>query len=175
MTSRAEITTRDAKAHVKARNGDRGRILDHVVEVTGWSRDTARRRLTAAAARPPGSGRPGGTVAHCGPSLKGEFARTLNLTCMHTGWVFTRTVRNNAHAHILSALTAAVDDIPYAVMGLDFDDGSEFLNHAVLAWAGDRGIYFTRSRQGRVGLDEYREIKHVWQNTDPRPQRWFRD
>jgi betaine-aldehyde dehydrogenase len=27
---------------------------------------------------------------------------------------------------------------------------------------------------GRVGLDEYREIKHIWQNTDPRPQRWFR-
>ncbi len=36
----------------------------------------------------------GDTVAHCGPTLKGEFARTLNLTCVHTGWVFTRTVRN---------------------------------------------------------------------------------
>ena len=33
----------------------------------------------------------GDTVAHCGPTLKGEFARTLNLTCVHTGWVFTRT------------------------------------------------------------------------------------
>jgi hypothetical protein len=29
--------------------------LDHVVEVAGWSRDNARRRLTAAAARPPGA------------------------------------------------------------------------------------------------------------------------
>ncbi|MBO4270394.1 aldehyde dehydrogenase family protein [Microbispora triticiradicis] len=27
---------------------------------------------------------------------------------------------------------------------------------------------------GPTGLDEYREIKHVWQNTDPRPQHWFR-
>jgi betaine-aldehyde dehydrogenase len=27
---------------------------------------------------------------------------------------------------------------------------------------------------GRVGLDEYREIKHIWQNTNPRPERWFR-
>ncbi|MGF6884655.1 betaine-aldehyde dehydrogenase [Nocardia sp. GAS34] len=27
---------------------------------------------------------------------------------------------------------------------------------------------------GRAGLDEYREIKHIWQNIDPRPQRWFR-
>jgi hypothetical protein len=29
------------------------------------------------------------TVAHCGPTLKGEFARALNLTDVHTGWVFT--------------------------------------------------------------------------------------
>lgn len=34
----------------------------------------------------------GDTVAHCGPTLKGEFARTVNLTDMHIGWVFTRTV-----------------------------------------------------------------------------------
>ena len=46
----------------------------------------------------------GDTVAHCGPTLKGEFGRTLNLTDVHIGWVFTRTVRNNAHTHILGAL-----------------------------------------------------------------------
>src|SRR6201997_3385965 len=57
MTSRAEITTRYARAYVKACKKDRGRILDQVVEVTGWSRDNARRRLTAAAMRPSGPGR----------------------------------------------------------------------------------------------------------------------
>lgn len=88
----------------------------------------------------------GDTVAHCGPTLKGEFARTVNLTCVHTGWVFTTTVRNNAHTHILSALQAGVLAIPFAVSGLDFDNGSEFLNHAVIAWAADRQIFFTRSR-----------------------------
>ncbi|USQ76110.1 integrase [Ornithinimicrobium cryptoxanthini] len=42
----------------------------------------------------------GDTVAHCGPTLKGEFARTVNLTCMHTGWVFTTTVRKQRpHPH----------------------------------------------------------------------------
>jgi hypothetical protein len=45
----------------------------------------------------------GDTVAHCGPTLKGEFARTVNLTDVHTGWVFTRTVRNNADASAASA------------------------------------------------------------------------
>lgn len=60
----------------------------------------------------------GDTVAHCGPTLKGEFARTVNLTCVHTGWVFTRTIRNNAHLHILSELKAAVEDVPFEVTGL---------------------------------------------------------
>lgn len=63
----------------------------------------------------------GDTVAHCGPTLKGEFARTLNLTDVHTGWVFTRTIRNNANTHILSALRTALCGIPYAVTGLDVD------------------------------------------------------
>ena len=88
----------------------------------------------------------GDTVAHCGPTLKGEFARTLNLTDMHIGWVFTRTVRNNAHAHILGALKAGVHKIPYEVTGLDFDNGSEFLNKAVIKWAAQMEIFFTRSR-----------------------------
>ena len=41
MNSRAEVTTRYAKAYVKAVKGDKGRILDEVVGVTGWSRDNA--------------------------------------------------------------------------------------------------------------------------------------
>ena len=70
----------------------------------------------------------------------------LNLTDVHTGWVFTRTVRNNAHVHILGALKAGVEQVPFAVTGLDFDNGSEFLNTAVIAWAADLEIFFTRSR-----------------------------
>jgi hypothetical protein len=88
----------------------------------------------------------GDTVAHCGPTLKGEFARTLNLTDVHTGWVFTRTVKNNANVHILAGLKAGVEQVPFAVTGLDFDNGSEFLNHAVIKWAADLDIFFTRSR-----------------------------
>ena len=56
MTSRAEITSRYAKAYVKASKKDKGQVLDQVVAVTGCSRDNARRRLLAAGQRPPGSG-----------------------------------------------------------------------------------------------------------------------
>ena len=57
MASRAEVTTRYAKAYVKASKKDRGLILDQVMSVRGWSRDNARRRLAGAAKRPPGTGR----------------------------------------------------------------------------------------------------------------------
>ena len=55
-------------------------------------------------------------------------------------------MRNNAHAHVLAALQAGVQEIPFTVTGLDFDKGTEFLNEAVIKWAGERDIYFTRSR-----------------------------
>jgi hypothetical protein len=56
MTSRAEVTTKYAKAYAKAGKKDKGRVLDQVVAVTGWSRDNARRRLTVASKSPPGPG-----------------------------------------------------------------------------------------------------------------------
>src|SRR5674476_836351 len=57
MQSRAEVTRRYAKVYAKVSKKDKGRILGEVVGVTRWSRDNARRRLTAAAKRPPGGGR----------------------------------------------------------------------------------------------------------------------
>jgi len=80
------------------------------------------------------------TVAHCGPVLKGEFARTLNLTDMHTGWVHPISIRNNAHVHIRAAITAALEGIPFEVTGMDFDNGSEFINHDLIGWAAERDI-----------------------------------
>ena len=65
---------------------------------------------------------------------------------MHTGWTFTRTVRNNAHTHILAGLKTGVAQVPFEVIGLDFDNGTEFLNKAVIKWAGQQQIFFTRSR-----------------------------
>ena len=86
------------------------------------------------------------TVAHCGPTLKGEFARTLTATCVHTGWTHLEVMRNNASIHMLAALERLQTALPFDIAGLDCDNGSEFINQAVIDWAGARQIFFTRSR-----------------------------
>ena len=86
------------------------------------------------------------TVAHCGPTLKGEFSRTVNFTDMHTGWVFTRSIRNNARVHILGVFDEFIENVPFMVTGIDCDNGSEFINHDLIGWAGQRQVFFTRSR-----------------------------
>ena len=86
------------------------------------------------------------TVAHCGPTLVGEFARSVNYTDMMTGWVFTRAIRNNAAVHVLAAFDTFIEHVPFAVTGIDCDNGSEFINHDLVGWAGQRDVFFTRSR-----------------------------
>ncbi len=49
MAARAEITAKYARQYARASQKDKGRLLDEVVAVTGWSRDNARRQLRAAA------------------------------------------------------------------------------------------------------------------------------
>ena len=53
MATRAEITAKYAREYKQLSKKDRGRLLDEVVSVTGWSRDNARRRLSQAAAPKP--------------------------------------------------------------------------------------------------------------------------
>jgi hypothetical protein len=71
MATRAEVTHKYAKAYAAAGKKDRGRMLDEVVSVTGWSRDNAGRRLVAAAKTPPGPGRAVATRACQGFCVRG--------------------------------------------------------------------------------------------------------
>lgn len=86
------------------------------------------------------------TVAHCGHTLKGEFLRTLTATDPVAGWTMLRTIRNNAYVHVHGALEWMVKHAPVSVAGLDFDNGSEFMNWGVIAWADKRAIPVTRGR-----------------------------
>jgi hypothetical protein len=86
------------------------------------------------------------TVAHCGPSLIGEFARTLTMTDLVIGWTENCSIRNNASKWILEGIEELAERFPFDLVIFDSDCGSEFINHEVAAWLQDRDIAQTRSR-----------------------------
>lgn len=86
------------------------------------------------------------TVAHCGHTLKGEFLRTLSATDVVTGWTTLRSIRNNAFIHVHAGLEWITKHTPIPIAGMDFDNGSEFMNWGVIAWCDDHHIPVTRGR-----------------------------
>ena len=99
-------------------------------------------------------------VVHCGPTLAGEFARTLTATDVFTGWTENVAVRNGAHKWVLAAMDEIVARLPFPMVGLDTDNGGEFINHAMIAWAGEKDIYFTRARPYKSNDNAHVEQKN---------------
>lgn len=85
-------------------------------------------------------------VLHCGPSLQGEFVRSLTVTDVFTGWTENMALRNGAHRWVIEAMTTIETRLPFPLVGLDTDNGGEFINHALIQWAGERELFFTRAR-----------------------------
>ena len=87
-------------------------------------------------------------VAHDGGNAAGEHAWTLTVTDIATGWTENRSVRNKARKWVLAALDDIARVLPFPILGVDSDNGSEFINHHLLTWCEKRQITFTRSRPG---------------------------
>ena len=86
------------------------------------------------------------TVAHCGFTLKGEHLWTLSATDPLVGWTMLRSVKNKAFANVHPGLEWMRAHSPYPIRQVDFDNGSEFMNWSVIAWADDHQITVTRGR-----------------------------
>jgi len=85
-------------------------------------------------------------VAHCGHTLKGEHAWTLTATDVFTGWTQNVAIRNRAHSRVVAAIEQVAENLPYPMVGLDCDNGGEFINHALIGWCAERAIFMTRAR-----------------------------
>ncbi|GMO26692.1 MAG: DDE-type integrase/transposase/recombinase [Termitinemataceae bacterium] len=86
------------------------------------------------------------TVHNCGESTKGEYNLSLTATCVYSGWIEIRALLNKAHKWTLEGFTDMFEDIPFPMLGLDTDNGSEFINKDMIAWCTQRTVQFTRSR-----------------------------
>jgi hypothetical protein len=85
-------------------------------------------------------------VAHCGTSTAGQYLFTLTLTDIATGWTVCQGVANKGQLAVCAALEALRDRLPFPLLGIDSDNGSEFLNAHLLRWCREHQVTFTRCR-----------------------------
>jgi hypothetical protein len=88
------------------------------------------------------------TVALCGGSVAGEFVWMIDGVDMATTWVEVRAMWGRGQAGTLTALQDVEASLPFDLLGLDSDNGGEFLNYHVMNWLQKRArpVFMTRSR-----------------------------
>jgi hypothetical protein len=88
------------------------------------------------------------TIAHCGNSLAGMFAYTLDTVDIATGWTEQRAVYGKGETAVLEQVKDIEASLPFPLLGFDSDNGREFLNwHLIKYFQGRKKLVeFTRSR-----------------------------
>jgi hypothetical protein len=88
-------------------------------------------------------------VDHSGGNTRGDHAWTLTCTDVKTGWTECVAVRNKAQKHVFAAIQRVRGRLPFPLLGVDSDNGSEFINDQLYRYCQREHITFTRSRVGR--------------------------
>jgi len=99
-------------------------------------------------------------VAHGGDCGDGESRHSLNLTDIHTTWVETRAVLGRGQTGVRDALEEMRQALPFALRGIDSDNGSEFINRHLYGSCRAHGIQFTRGRPDTKDDNAHIEQKH---------------
>jgi hypothetical protein len=110
------------------------------------------------------------TVALCGGSVAGDFIWMVDGVDYVTAWVSLRAMWNRGQEGTLRALQDIEKALPFELLGLDSDNGGEFLNYHVLHWLQKRPrpIYVTRSRPYKKD-----DNAHVEQKNWTHVRQWF--
>jgi len=86
------------------------------------------------------------TVSHCGFNASGQFCQTLTMTDVGSGWTLVHGLLNNAQRWVKERVAETRVALPFPLLGIDSDNGGEFINHQLLDFCVQHGIKFTRSR-----------------------------
>ena len=110
------------------------------------------------------------TVAHCGDSLVGNFAYTVDTVDIATGWTEQGASWGKGEVGVLAALKDIESRMPFSVLGFDSDNGGEFLNYHLLRHFADRvkPVQFTRSRPYHKD-----DNAHIEQKNWTHVRQWF--
>ena len=85
-------------------------------------------------------------VSHSGNCATGEFAHTLNQVDIHTTWTESVAVLGKGQVGVQQGLDEIRKELPFELLGIDSDNGSEFINHHLVKYCKESGIQFTRGR-----------------------------
>lgn len=106
-------------------------------------------------------------VAHCGSTTEGTYLNTLTATDLATGWTECLALPNKTQLAVSQAITQMRQNLPFLLLGLDSDNGSEFINDTLLRYCQAEHITFTRSRpyqkndQAHVEQKNWSVVRHT--------------
>lgn len=102
------------------------------------------------------------TVAHCGASMAGNFIWSVTLTDIYSQWTENRAVWNKGAKDVLEQVKDVEGRLPFAILGFDVDNGSEFLTFHLWRYLLDRPcpVPLTRSRPYRKNDQAHVEQKN---------------
>lgn len=99
-------------------------------------------------------------VQHDGGNNSGFFACTLTMTDVCASWTELRATPNKAQVHVFEALMRERAALPFELLGIDSDNGAEFINAQLLRYCEQEHLTFTRGRVGRKNDNAYVEQKN---------------
>src|SRR6266700_5358875 len=99
-------------------------------------------------------------VAHCGPQAEGSYLFTLTLTDIATGWTECLPLLGRGQEVVIAALKRARQLLPFPLLGIDTDNGGEFINMELAAYCEQEQITFTRGRPRKSNDQCYVEQKN---------------
>ncbi len=99
-------------------------------------------------------------VAHCGSSTEGFYLCTLCAVDIATAWVELDAVWGKGQQRVGGAIHHVWERLPVPLVGLDSDNGSEFINHGLYDWCRRHAITFTRSRAWKKNDSAHVEQKN---------------
>jgi len=145
------LASEKKKLQLKGRSGTKpGTLLRHQIPIRTFSDwDDARPGFVEV-----------DLVAHEGGKASGDYAQTLDLTDVSTGWTELVAVRNKAQVWVFEALQQIRRRLPFPLLGLDSDNGAEFINHHLRRYCEQEEITFTRSRPYRKNDNCFVEQKN---------------
>jgi len=88
-------------------------------------------------------------VSHDGGATRGDFNQSLNFTDISTGWEEMVAVKNKAQVWVFAGIKDIKERLPFSMLGIDSDNGAEFINAHLIRYCKEHEITFTRSRPYR--------------------------